>query len=106
MRSIFYLDVAHIYLHSSEIAKINIKTAGVSCSGRISASNWCCFKVNKKGKVIGQNASCLVSFAGDKLTISDVGGVSTFITWTAFATDASGNTGTVECSLQIANPGL
>lgn len=65
-----------------------------------------CFKVNKKGKVIGKNASCLVSFAGDKLTISDVGGVSTFITWTAFATDASGNTGTEECSLQIANPGL
>ncbi|MDH3281396.1 MAG: glycoside hydrolase [Gammaproteobacteria bacterium] len=64
-----------------------------------------CFKFTKKGKRIDKTSSCEVSFAGDTITILDSGGVADHITWTAEATDGSGNTGTVDCEVVVVNPG-
>jgi hypothetical protein len=63
-----------------------------------------CFKVTKKGKIIDKTESCIVSFAGDTVTIADSGGVGTRITWTTEATDGSGNVTSVECGVDVVRP--
>jgi hypothetical protein len=63
-----------------------------------------CFKVTSKGKIIDKTESCIVSFAGDTVTIADSGGVGTRITWTAEATDGSGNVTSVECGVNVIRP--
>jgi hypothetical protein len=64
-----------------------------------------CFWVNPAGWRIDKKNSCVVSFAGDTLTIHDSGGVDDTITWVVVATDPNGNTTTSECSLVVVNPG-
>ncbi len=63
-----------------------------------------CYKVNKKGKRIGKEASCVVTFEGDSVTILDSGGVSDHITWTVQAADESGNTAEETCEVVMVNP--
>jgi hypothetical protein len=64
-----------------------------------------CYTYNGAGKRIDKTNSCVVGFAGDVLTIDDSGGVGDIITWTVEATDDSGNTSVVECSLDVVRPG-
>jgi len=63
-----------------------------------------CYKMTKKGKVIIKQQSCVVSFAGDTLTISDSGGVNTRIVWTAQVTDGNGNTSMTSCAVDVVMP--
>jgi hypothetical protein len=63
-----------------------------------------CYKLTKKGKVINKEQSCVVSFAGDTLTVIDSGGVDTRIVWTAQATDGNGNTRTTSCGVDVVMP--
>jgi hypothetical protein len=64
-----------------------------------------CFWINPAGRRVDKTNSCVVSFAGDTLTIHDSGGVDDTITWVVVATDPSGNATTSECSLIVVNPG-
>jgi hypothetical protein len=67
-----------------------------------------CFTFNKKGKRIdktqGSKEACMVTFAGDTVTISDTGGVGDYITWTVESTDTSGNTSQSTCEVLVVNP--
>lgn len=63
-----------------------------------------CYLVNKAGKRVNKNYSCVVSAAGDTITVYDSGGVANRITWTIVATDASGNSSTRSCGLTVVNP--
>jgi len=74
-----------------------------------------CYKFTKKGKRVDKTDSCIVTLSGSSITISDSGGVGTFINWTleaedssgnaASAVDSLGNTTNVVCGIEIANPG-
>ena len=81
-------------------------TATDQCEGALTPeiTDFDCFKFTKKGKRVNKTKSCVVTFAGDQITISDSGGVSDTITWTVVATDASGNATTETCSLNVVNP--
>lgn len=63
-----------------------------------------CFMTTKKGKAIDKEASCMVGFSGNTVTINDSGGVGDNIYWTVQATDCSGNVSTKECSVMVVNP--
>jgi hypothetical protein len=65
-----------------------------------------CFAFTKKGKRIDTTYSCQVAFGGDTLTVPGSGGVDTNIAWTIEATDAVGNSTTVDCSLLVVNPAM
>lgn len=82
-------------------------TAIDQCEGDITPeiTGFDCFKFTKKGKRVDKTESCEVRIVGDTITILDSGGVSDNIEWTVVATDGSGNTTTVDCSLTVANPG-
>lgn len=64
-----------------------------------------CFKVTKPGKVIDKTGSCVVSVEGDTITIDDVGGVGTHITWKVSVVDVHGNAAETDCEVLVANPG-
>ena len=82
-------------------------TATDICIGEINASitAFDCFAFTKKGKRIDKTESCVVSVAGDTITILDTGGVDDHITWTIIATDSSGNTTETNCEILVVNPG-
>ena len=64
-----------------------------------------CFKFTNKGKRIDKTGSCVIAINGDTITINDVGGVGTKITWEAVATDDVGNTSTpAMCMTEVVNP--
>jgi hypothetical protein len=64
-----------------------------------------CFKFTKKGKRVDKTNSCVVTIAGAEITIWDSGGVDDHITWTAVATDSSGNQTSVQCEVVVEKPG-
>jgi hypothetical protein len=63
-----------------------------------------CYAFTKKGKRIDKTYSCQVAIGGDTITVLDSGGVGDTIAWTVQATDAVGNSTTVDCSLMVVNP--
>lgn len=63
-----------------------------------------CFKFTKRGKRIDKTDSCVVTYAGDTVTISDSGGVGDIITWTVTTTDDSGNSAEIGCELEVVKP--
>ena len=67
----------------------------------VSITGFSCFKSTVKGKPVDKVESCVVSFTGDRITITDVGGVATVIEWTARALDASGNVRTTTCHVGV-----
>ena len=58
-----------------------------------------CFAFTSGGKKVDKTSSCKVFFVGDKLTITQSGGVGTTITWNVAVTDAGGNTTQKTCSV-------
>ena len=50
---------------------------------------------------VDKGESCVVTFAGDSVTISNPGGIRNTIEWTVTATDGSGNTSTKTCSVEV-----
>lgn len=63
-----------------------------------------CFTFTNKGKLIDKTESCIVSIAGDQVTILDSGGVEDMITWTVRATDRCGNVQENVCKVNVVNP--
>ena len=64
-----------------------------------------CFKFTKRGKRIDKTESCVVSVAGDTITIDDVGGVGDHISWKIAVTDVNGNSSEGTCEVIVVNPG-
>ena len=60
-----------------------------------------CYTVNGSGKIVDKGESCVVTFAGDSVTIINSGGVRNTVEWTVTATDGSGNTSTKTCSVVV-----
>lgn len=81
-------------------------TATDTCEGDLTPviTAFDCFKFTKKGKRIDKTGSCAVSISGDIITILDSGGVDDHITWTAVATDGSGNVTTEQCEVLVVKP--
>jgi len=77
------------------------------CQGAVAAqvTDYDCYKLTKKGKRVGKTRSCVVSFSGNQITISDSGGVADMIEWTVTSMDDSGNEASSTCSLSVENPG-
>ena len=63
-----------------------------------------CYKLNKKGKLINKKSSCIVSFDGTTISIQDTGGVDNMISWTVEATDNHGNQSIETCEVMVINP--
>lgn len=63
------------------------------------------YKFTKKGKRIHKTESCEVELSGDTITILDSGGVGTSISWTAAATDSSGNVVMDTFEIEVIKPG-
>jgi len=63
-----------------------------------------CYKLNKKGKLINKKSSCIVSFDGTTISIQDTGGVDDLISWTVEATDNHGNQSIETCEVRVINP--
>ncbi len=64
-----------------------------------------CLKLTKKGKIIDKTESCVVSIAGDTITILDSRRMVNHIFWEVVATDGSGNTTDVMCEVEVLSPG-
>lgn len=79
-------------------------TASDVCDAEVGATvtSYDCFTLTKKGRRVSKLESCIVSFAGDTLTVHDVGGYGDRIAWTVEATDDSGNLGTATCEVVVA----
>jgi hypothetical protein len=60
--------------------------------------------IANNGKTIDKSESCIVSIAGDTITILDSGGVGDHIEWTVHAVDGCGNTSEQTCSVLVVNP--
>lgn len=81
-------------------------TADDNCSvTSVSISSFSCTRVNGKGKLIDLTKSCKVSADGATINIPKSNGVGTVISWTVDAEDGSGNTSSVDCSIEVVNPG-
>ena len=63
-----------------------------------------CFSETKKGKRIDRTGSCVVSFDGALITITDSGGVGNNITWDVSATDSCGNNTVMTCGVGVDKP--
>ena len=63
-----------------------------------------CYKLNKKGKLINKESSCVVTFGDSTVSIMDTGGVDNVIQWAVEATDSHGNQSTKTCEVRVLNP--
>ena len=81
-------------------------TATDACgAATVEVTSYDCYTFTKKGKRIDKRDSCVVSFSGPTVTISDSGGVGDRVEWTVTATDANGNTTSQTCGVSVVNPG-
>lgn len=79
-------------------------TSDTCGAASVVVSGYDCYMVNKAGKRVNKNYSCVISVAGETLVVYDSGGVANRIVWTIVATDASGNTSSRDCSVEVVNP--
>jgi len=80
-------------------------TASDTCgTATVIVTGYDCYMVNPAGKRVNKKLSCVVSAAGDTITVYDSGGVADRITWTIVATDTSGNTSSTACEVTVVNP--
>ena len=87
-------------------APISFKaTSTDNCATTTVITGYDCWMLNGKGKRVDKTGSCVVSYSGDTVTITDSGGVKDNIEWTVQATDANGNVTTKTCALLVTNPG-
>jgi hypothetical protein len=78
-------------------------TASDTCDDEVAAevTAYDCYTFTTKERRVSKLDSCIVSFAGDTLTIHDVGGVGNNVAWTVEAEDDSGNVGRTSCELLV-----
>ena len=79
-------------------------TASDHCGATVEITGYDCWFINGAGRLTSKLESCIVSFGGDTVTIEDSGGVGDHIEWFLTATDASGNTTDVTCSVEVTQP--
>ncbi len=79
-------------------------TATDNCDASAVVTSYDCWTINGSGRRVDKTESCVVSFAGDTLTVDDSGGVGDHIEWTVEATDGSGNTTTATCEIEVIRP--
>lgn len=60
-----------------------------------------CYAIKKNGRRVDKTRSCQVELSGDTLTVLDPGGIGDHIAWTLTATDASGNSRTLDCEVEV-----
>ncbi len=79
-------------------------TATDVCDDAVTAAvtSYDCFAFTKKGRRVSKLESCVVSFAGNTLSVHDVGGYGDHISWTVEAPDDSGNVGRATCEVLVA----
>ena len=82
--------IVYLYLHDSCDDDVTPEIVGFDCAF-----------VNGSGRVVDKKESCAVTIDGDRVTILDSGGVSTRITWTVRAVDASENAVEEECAIDV-----
>jgi subtilisin-like proprotein convertase family protein len=70
----------------------------------VAVQSYDCYTFTKKGKRIDKRESCVVSFTGATLTITNSGGVGDIIQWTVAASDGSGNSAQTTCTTNVLNP--
>jgi hypothetical protein len=75
-----------------------------NCGAEVVIAAYDCFKVMPNGEVRSRLDACVVSLDGATVVIEDAGGVGTHITWTATATDSSGNSVSTTCETEATNP--
>ena len=81
-------------------------TADDACgAASVEVQSYDCYTFTKKGKRIDKRGSCVVSFSGPTVTISDSGGVGDIIEWVVTAEDANGNATQATCKVVVVNPG-
>jgi hypothetical protein len=81
-------------------------SAGDACgSTTVAVQSYDCYKFARNGKRIDKRESCVVSFSGATVTISDSGGVGDIIQWTVAAQDGAGNSTQTTCTVNVLNPG-
>ena len=71
------------------------------CGGTVEIVGYDCWAINGAGKRISKLESCVVSFGGDEIMINDSGGIGDHIDWFVVATDSSGNTTELTCSVEV-----
>lgn len=76
----------------------------------MAAVSYKCHKTDGAGKRVDKTDACVVSLAGDTVTIRESGGVGDIISWVVRATDVGGNdagapTALAPCTVEVANPG-
>jgi hypothetical protein len=78
-------------------------TATDTCDPSVAAqvTGYDCFAFTKKGKRISKLESCIVSFTGDTLSITDVGGYGDRVRWTVEARDDHGRLGKATCEVLV-----
>lgn len=80
-------------------------TATDACGDvEVSITGFRCFAINGAGKLIDKSESCVVSVQDNCITITDSGGVGTFIEWNVTAIDECGNVSNETCIVEIVNP--
>ncbi len=77
-------------------------TATDVCDVAATVVSYDCFMLTKKGKRVSKLESCVVSFAGDTVSIADSGGYGDHIEWVVEAQDESGNVGRTTCGVIVA----
>ena len=70
----------------------------------VAITGYDCFFETKNGRIIDKKNSCIVSFSGDSITIDDVGGINTHITWKIAVVDVNGNAAEGNCEVVVVNP--
>ena len=71
------------------------------CDGTVEIVGYDCWAINGAGKIISKLESCVVSFDGETVMINDSGGIGDHIDWFVVATDSSGNTTELTCSVEV-----
>ena len=111
--SVTVIDTVAPEIQCNSLATITPPDAPISftatstdhCATTTTITGYDCWMLNGKGKRVDKTGSCVVSYNGATVTITDSGGVNDNIEWTVVATDSSGNTTTKTCALLVTNPG-
>jgi len=79
-------------------------TDGFGDAPYVEITGYDCFFFTKRGKRIDKKESCAVNITNSTITIMDLGGVDTHITWTGRATDSCGNVTEGSFETLVVNP--
>jgi FtsP/CotA-like multicopper oxidase with cupredoxin domain len=90
----------------SDVTEIVTTSASDTCDPDVvpEAVAYDCFAYTKNGRRQDRTKTCEIVLNGPAVEIVDSGGVGGMVEWTLEATDASGNTSTKLCSVEVVRP--